>query len=468
MAFKYPMAGDLLEGTSNHLTANPAYRVHGAPIDGGPPQLRFVSIGSDGVIAGIASDLDQALRDVRGAPGGKTVVQDLFSEHDNPADPLKMSNLSLRDTGLEPLDLDEVLSIDLEDAYHELMQYYGALEKHGHAVERYKTLTGMSQNLLGQNYKTAKEHPEEPSDVMGLSFLPADKILKYSELDPGSDVDKLISKFMKKRELGTLRTLCTGSNQFCRDSCLVFTGRNVADLYNHRKKAIATLAFMRSPNAFARMLIDAIERHGKNAPRAGMTPYVRLNVLSDVPWERVFPDLFAYIGDKVRFYDYTKVAGRRLPKGDAFPGRGGRSQHGNYDLTFSFSGTNEQLARSEIANGRRVAVVFMAMKDDRGTWIKFERDARLPKTFWGLPVVDGDVSDVRPLDPAPSIVGLRWKTPGGRGIDPMQAGFKFVVPAYHIKDRVTAKLNPGGGYASEYMVVPVTPRFQPGVGLDES
>jgi hypothetical protein len=66
-------------------------------------------------------------------------------------------------------------------------------------------------------------------------------------------------------------------------------------------------------------------------------------VLSDIPWELVCPELFELFPD-LGFYDYTKV-----------PGRTGFD---NYDLTFSFSGTNERQTKSEIARGHRVAVVY--------------------------------------------------------------------------------------------------------------
>jgi hypothetical protein len=39
------------------------------------------------------------------------------------------------------------------------------------------------------------------------------------------------------------------------------------------------------------------------------------------------------------------------------------------------------------------------------------RDAPLPEYFHGIPVVDGDVDDLRFLDPDGVIVGLRFKVP---------------------------------------------------------
>src|SRR4029077_1061431 len=256
-------------------------------------------------------------------------------------------------------------------------------------------------------------------------------------------------------EGGSMTTLCVGSNTFCRESCLVFTARNVADVYNHRRKAVATIALLQSPAAFGRMLIAAIESHVANAERADIRPFVRLTVLSDVPWELVFPELFSYFGKtSLTFYDYTKVAGRTPAPGAS---RLGARESSKYDLTFSHSRTNDALVASERERGRRVAVVFVGMKKADGTWVKFKKGAQLPKTFMGLKVIDGDLTDLRPLDPSPCIVGLRWKTPGGQDVDPTQ--IPFVTPAYHYKRGVSAhRRNPDEN--DEYLIAPVTPRFQ--------
>lgn len=464
---KYPLVSDLLkkQDTTTHLQSNPPRAA---------TSLRYVAIGVDGDIVGVDTELETAIsRSQRG--GGTTVVEDFTNQleradaHENPPPAIgKMAQHAFDALGVPRLELEQVLSISLEDAYAELLPYYKPLKDaaraEGRTIVTYDTPNGMVNAFLGQNYKTAKQHPEAPSDVMGLTLFPADKVREYLDFDSSSPVSKLIKKSLPQLDRQGFTSLCVGSNRLCRESCLVFSGRNAADIYNHQKKAAATMAFLQAPEAFCRILVAAIEKHAKNAPRervyqraAGrqvkpaMKPYVRLNVLSDIPWEIVLPGLFGYYDDtELSFYDYTKVAGRHTPA--------------NYDITFSFSGTNEALARSEIARGRRVAVVFMGMREEgRGDWVPFREGSELPKRFWGLPVVDGDVSDVRPLDPAPCIVGLRWKTPKGRGIDPTTKDFKFVVPAYHTFDVELDKPrgNPARSDRGEYLVVPVTPRYQP-------
>ena len=79
------------------------------------------------------------------------------------------------------------------------------------------------------------------------------------------------------------------------------------------------------------------------------------------------------------------------------PGRGihSRPPPKNYYPTFSAAETSEnhQQAKLIARLGGNVAVLF----------------DRLPKTFWGLRVVDGDVSDLRFLDQRGVIVGLKAK-----------------------------------------------------------
>ena len=151
------------------------------------------------------------------------------------------------------------------------------------------------------------------------------------------------------------------------------------------------------------MIFEACEKHAKirNAE-----PFVRLNVFSDVPWELVVPGLFEYFQrgeqSRLRFYDYTKVPGRKNPS--------------NYDLTFSYSGVNQEYMKHEVGRGRRIAVVFLHPPGMK--WLKAKDRPEgygLPHTFAGLDVIDGDVTDVRPRDPAPSVIALRWKSPQNAG-----------------------------------------------------
>jgi hypothetical protein len=108
---------------------------------------------------------------------------------------------------------------------------------------------------------------------------------------------------------------------------------------------------------------------------------IRLNVFSDWQWERQFPWLFETFPE-VQFYDYTKHYRRMF-----------RPRPANYHLTFSLHEANRHLAPSVLEAGMNVAVVT---PDPRGS-------------LFGRPVIDGDTHDLRFLDPAPVVVGLRPK-----------------------------------------------------------
>lgn len=55
----------------------------------------------------------------------------------------------------------------------------------------------------------------------------------------------------------------------------------------------------------------------------------------------------------------------------------------------------------------------------------------------GQRVIDGDPHDFRPLDPAPSVIGLTYKVPtvaGTRHQRPPKSASKFVIPTFRDTD----------------------------------
>lgn len=250
-------------------------------------------------------------------------------------------------------------------------------------IKRWATPEGMAAHLIEENDKLARRHPSHRARIAGLSLLPAHRprallMGRVPRLGPGS-------------------TFCAGSNAECRKSCLVFSGHNELDPHNEVRKRALTGALLVDPVAFGRVLYESCRKWLGGWPtsaRADRQPFTRLNVFSDLPWELMFPELFVRLPD-LMFYDYTKVPARpemaeevqRRAGVEVFP------FPENYDLTFSASGTNDQDAYEEWQRGRRVAVVFDTEKHVVPQWYEA---AFLPVT---LPVVDGDLSDLRPLDP---------------------------------------------------------------------
>ena len=144
-----------------------------------------------------------------------------------------------------------------------------------------------------------------------------------------------------------------------------------------RARIIKTLAWLHDSETFKTRIAKDIESLQKKALKRGMRPVVRLNGTSDLLIEKIFAEILAQF-PAVQFYDYTKNPNRKnLPA--------------NYHLTFSFDGQNHAAAERALANGVNVAAVFKK---------------ELPKSFLGFPVINGDSSDLRFLDPAGVVVGL--------------------------------------------------------------
>jgi len=332
---------------------------------------------------------------------------------------------ALRRSGLKPIDWDAVMRIPLEDAHARLRPFFDP------GIKAYRTPKGLAKTLLGQNYKTAKETPEKPSDVQGLNLLPHELGIHAPRLLGGKSAGGIATTNLLP---AVNASWCVGSNRFCRSACLAHTGRNVYG-YSIRVKRQRCAALVAHPEAFMRAVAERVAQHERNSTKRGDEPFVRMNVLSDIPWELVAPGLFqAY--PNLQFYDYTKVPGRD-------PRAAGVE---NYDLTFSYSGSNWTHVRHEVTKSRRrVAIVFLPKRKYQAKEIREQPMIGLPSRFQGLDVVEGDFSDVRPRDPPtrghpkPAFVGLRWKIPRGAERRAMKTS-AFVVPVHEVDGQLIAGL----------------------------
>ena len=178
------------------------------------------------------------------------------------------------------------------------------------------------------------------------------------------------------------REVCPKRTPGCTAACLNTAGRGKQNSVQ-RGRLRKTAMYFDQREAFMHLLINNIGRAERQAERAGMTPCIRLNGTSDIPWKRVRVDgknVFELFPD-VQFYDYTKILERKVT---ALP---------NYHLTFSRAENNDSDVERAIAAGMNVAVVFR----------------EVPETYQELPVISGDEDDLRFLDPAGVIVGLKAK-----------------------------------------------------------
>jgi hypothetical protein len=79
-----------------------------------------------------------------------------------------------------------------------------------------------------------------------------------------------------------------------------------------RARIAKTLLFFHDKQAFLANLWKEVAKSMKSAEKKGMTPCFRLNLTSDLPWEKIKyngQNVFAAF-PSVQFYDYTKSAER--------------------------------------------------------------------------------------------------------------------------------------------------------------
>jgi hypothetical protein len=190
--------------------------------------------------------------------------------------------------------------------------------------------------------------------------------------------------------------LCAMAEQAkCIDPCLVGAGRGQMDSVQAGRLR-KTEWFIRDRAGFMAQLVSDLESFVSYCAKRGIHPCVRLNGTSDIRWELIpvqrgghtLGNLFLAF-PMVTFYDYTKIANRKVA----------HTTPGNYSLTWSYSGASEAYAAQHAiakANGLNIAVVF-------------RRKGDIPATFLGLPTIDGDRDDMRFLDPKGVVVALYAK-----------------------------------------------------------
>lgn len=190
--------------------------------------------------------------------------------------------------------------------------------------------------------------------------------------------------------------VCRYASAGCLKGCLNTAGhggivkRGEATNDVQRARIARTQWLFREHAAFMSQLFGEIETHIRRARANDLTPVVRLNGTSDLPWDRMTgPNgLTAFEAfPAIQFYDYTKSAARVL---EHAAGR----MPANYHLTFSRSESNALEVDAVVTAGANVAAVFA-----KG----------LPSVWHGVPVVNGDLDDLRFLDSSGVIVGLKAK-----------------------------------------------------------
>lgn len=187
--------------------------------------------------------------------------------------------------------------------------------------------------------------------------------------------------------------VCAQASPGCIAACLNTAGNPLYREAKAKARHARTLAYFKARKAFVALVAFEIESHIIKAGKRDLIPAIRLNATSDIPWERVplevngkpVKNIFQ-VFPEVAFYDYTKVTKRALQWAAGLMPE-------NYHITFSKSESNDSDVERVLAAGGNVAVVF----------------DKLPESYLGKPVIDGDEYDFRPLDEKGVVVGLKAK-----------------------------------------------------------
>jgi hypothetical protein len=197
-------------------------------------------------------------------------------------------------------------------------------------------------------------------------------------------------------------TVCPWASPECIDACLNRAGRGQLAI-NQQARVDKTLLLFEFPEVFWAILERDIARLMKTAERVGLRAAVRLDGTSNVLRHGAARrGLIARFPD-VPFYDYTKAPLRTEAK---FV-----TANPNMSVVYSLSERPNSEGEAEVylRNGFGVAIVVAT---------KTMAQSMIGGTMWGYPIVDGDNTDARFLEPGPRVFVLYAKGPakknGGR------------------------------------------------------
>ena len=205
---------------------------------------------------------------------------------------------------------------------------------------------------VGSDAKTRKSNEKYPNTITAIQYL-------APSLNSGYET-------------------CAGKSEGCSAACLFTAGRGAMNSVQ-QARIRKTKLFFEDNEKYINYLeedLSLLDKYGKDN---NMSVYVRLNGTSDLDF--ISLNIFDKYND-LKFYDYTKIKERlHLDLPD------------NYRLTYSKDERTTEEEVLEIINLANVAVVF----------------DNIPETYLGLPVFEGDLTDLRYEDPLKHIIGLKAK-----------------------------------------------------------
>jgi hypothetical protein len=213
--------------------------------------------------------------------------------------------------------------------------------------------------------------------------------------------------------------LCAMASAGCVAACNgLWSGMNVTTSTRFALIGRARL-YLEFRALFLEKLMGELARFEKLCIRTGRIPACRLNVSTDVPWEKTAPQIFT-ARRRIRFYDYT-----------AYSPESRNNLPPNYQLCHSWKEhTTFAYVESVIAAGRNIVVPFdSAYAPARGLFGALPRSVVFVDRATGrqltIGTVNGDRHDIRrrETDGAGKCVALHGKSGRGKVSAAVDSGF---------------------------------------------
>ena len=180
--------------------------------------------------------------------------------------------------------------------------------------------------------------------------------------------------------------ICPKASKGCAKACLFTAGRGAfSNVIKARQNK--TEYFLHDKKGFVIQLANELIKIDKKASKKTNQTLIRLNGTSDLDFVyllKKYADFDINNYKNLHFYDYTKILGKVKKYQD----------NRKYTLTFSRAEDNEKDIFKAVQYGANVSAVF---------------NGSLPKSYKGIPVVDGDKTDNEMLKYKGFILGLKAK-----------------------------------------------------------
>lgn len=194
--------------------------------------------------------------------------------------------------------------------------------------------------------------------------------------------DYLANAFYGAPSWASLKNTCALATIGCGTNCLNESGHGQRHMINkgvhsvHVARMTRTLIWFKHRDQFKTKAQREIRALKRKADAMGVPLAIRPNGTTDLRFETLWPELFSGNAD-ISFWDYTKDMSRNV---DSIP---------NYSLCYSVhENTSDADIEQAFANGMNCVVVG-----------RLKRNDPKPATYKGRKAVDGDLHDLRFLDP---------------------------------------------------------------------